>query len=90
MMDAFMNDYEAAVVVTSDPDLREPIRLVRMNLGKKVLVLFPVLPGRYGSNELKKAASLHHDIDATLLAACQFPRFVTDAKGRQIHKPTAW
>ena len=30
-------DYEAAVVVSNDSDLAEPIRLVRQKFGKKVL-----------------------------------------------------
>ena len=34
-------DYEAAVVVSNDSDLAEPIRLVRQKFGKKVLVMHP-------------------------------------------------
>lgn len=90
LMDGFQNDYEAAVVVTNDPDQREPIRLVRQELNKKVVVLFPVRIGRRPSNDLKSVASTTHDLDLALLAACQFPPILTTAKGRQIRKPAAW
>lgn len=90
LMDGFKNDYEAAVVVTNDPDLREPIRMVRADLGKHVIMLFPIRAGRFGSNELKKVSNLHNTVDPAILAACQFSRFVIDAKGRQIHKPVSW
>ena len=90
LMDGFQNDYEAAVVITNDPDQREPIRLVRQELNKKVVVLFPVRAGRRPSNDLKSVASTTHDLDFALLAACQFPPMVMTAKGRQIRKPAAW
>jgi len=41
LVDAFDDDYEAAVVVSNDSDLAEPIRLVRQKFGKKVLVPHP-------------------------------------------------
>src|ERR1700733_656330 len=56
LVDAFDNDYEAAVVVSNDSDLAEPIRLVRRKFKKKVLVLHPCGPGRKPSFELRKVA----------------------------------
>jgi len=38
LLDAFENDYEAAIIVSNDSDLAEPISLVRKKLRKKVLV----------------------------------------------------
>ncbi|MBX9579636.1 MAG: NYN domain-containing protein [Gemmataceae bacterium] len=89
LLDAFQNDCEAAVVVSNDSDLCEPIRVVRQVLRKPVVVLFPVLPGRHGSNDLKKVASRHETIDPAHLAAAQFPPQLTDANGT-IHKPATW
>jgi uncharacterized LabA/DUF88 family protein len=90
LFDAFDNDCEVAVVVSNDSDLVEPIRLTRRRLGKKVLMLFPCAAGRHGSNELKKVALSHANVDPAILAASQFPRFITDATGRHIHKPATW
>jgi hypothetical protein len=90
LLDAFQDDYEAAVVVSNDSDLLEPIRLVRQVLHKRVVVLFLILPGRHGGNQLKAVASHHENIDPAHLAAAQFPPIVTDQHGRQIRKPAAW
>lgn len=90
LVDAFLDDFEAAVIVTNDPDLQEPMRAVRKQCGKKVIVLFPIKPGRYPSNDLKKSTDAHAVVDPAILAACQLPPIVTTAKGRQIRKPTGW
>jgi uncharacterized LabA/DUF88 family protein len=90
LLDAFQNDYDAAVVVTNDPDQREPIHAVGKQLGKNVLVLFPIRPGRFGNTDLKKAADRTEVVNLALLAACQLPPIVTTAKGRQIRKPASW
>lgn len=90
LLDAFKGDYEAAVVVTNDPDQKEAIRAVKEELKKRVGVLFPVRPGRPANNDLKKAASFHGVIDPALLALSHFPRSLTDGKGRPVHKPTGW
>jgi uncharacterized LabA/DUF88 family protein len=89
LLDAFRDDFEAAVIVSNDSDLAEPIKVTRHELHKRVLVLFPCMPGRHGNNQLKKVASLHHIVDHHLLAACQLPPQLTDAKGK-IRKPAAW
>ena len=79
LVDAFDDDYEAAVVVSNDSDLAEPIRLVRQKFRKKVLVLHPCGPGRKPSFELRRVASKSLLVDASLLPACQFPATLTDA-----------
>ena len=89
LVDAFDNDYEAAVVVSNDSDLAEPIRLVRQKFKKKVLVLHPCRPGRKPSFELRKVAAKSMMLDISLLPACQLPQTLTDGVGT-IHKPAAW
>lgn len=84
------HDYDAAVVVTNDPDQREPIHAVRKHLGKSVIVLFPIRPGRFGNTDLKKVADRTEVVDPALLASCQLPPIVTTVKGRQIRKPATW
>ncbi len=41
LLDGFNKEYEAAVVITNDSDLAEPMRLVRKELQLKVVVLHP-------------------------------------------------
>jgi uncharacterized LabA/DUF88 family protein len=89
LVDAFDDEYEAAVVVSNDSDLAEPIRLVRQKFRKKVLVLHPCGPGRRPSFELRKVATKSLMVDASLLSACQFPPTLTDAHGT-IHRPARW
>jgi uncharacterized LabA/DUF88 family protein len=89
LVDAFDDDYEAAVVVSNDSDLAEPIRLVRQKFRKKVLVLHPCGLGRAISVELRRVASKSLIVDASLLPASQFPVTLTDANGT-IHKPARW
>lgn len=89
LVDAFDDDYEAAVVVSNDSDLAEPIRLVRQKFGKKVLVLHPCGPGRALSVELRRVATKSLIVDASLLPASQFPATLTDPHGT-IHKPARW
>jgi uncharacterized LabA/DUF88 family protein len=89
LVDAFDDDYEVAVVVSNDSDLAEPIRLVRRKFRKTVLVLHPCGPGRKRSIELRNVASKSINVDASLLAGCQFPPTLNDAVGT-IHKPASW
>lgn len=90
LLDAFRDDYDAAVVVTNDPDQREAIQVVRKELGKPVLVIFPIRPGRVGNTDLKKVASRHDAVNPAVLAASQFPPSLTDSKGRHVRKPATW
>ncbi len=90
LIDAFDDDFEAAVVVSNDSDLAEPIRLVRARFAKPVIVLHPCGAGRKPSFELRKVASKSMLVDTSLLPACQFPATLTDAAGRTITKPASW
>jgi uncharacterized LabA/DUF88 family protein len=85
--DAHRGEYQAAVVVSNDSDLVEPIRIVRQELGLKVLVLNPARGTP--SVELKRAATLFKDIRRHVLARSQFPEPMTDAHG-SFRKPSTW
>jgi len=95
LVDAFDNDFEAAVVISNDSDLAEPIRLVRTRFHKRIIVLFPCSrPGRSPSVELRMASGIRGGkkpliVDPALLAASQFPASLTDARGT-ITKPASW
>jgi uncharacterized LabA/DUF88 family protein len=86
--DGHRSDYECAVVISNDSDLVEPIRLVREDLGLKVLVLNPHKGNP--SVELSRVANLFKDIRPGQLARSQFPDTLTDGKGKTISKPASW
>ena len=89
LTDAFDDDCEAAVVVSNDSDLVEPIRIVRKRFGKRVVALMPCGGSRRMSVELQRVASKSLAIDPTHLPTCQFPDELTDQHGT-IHKPVGW
>jgi uncharacterized LabA/DUF88 family protein len=89
LIDAFDSEYEAAVVITNDSDLVEPILQVRRKFKLKVVVLHPCRPGRKPSFELRKSATKSMLVDLRLLPSCMFPPTLTDAAGK-ITKPASW
>lgn len=95
LIDAFDKVFEAAVVITNDSDLAEPIRQVRRKFGYRVMILHSCSrPGRGPSIDLRKAVSVRGGstplvVQDALLAASQFPSVMTDAHGT-FHKPVGW
>lgn len=86
LMDGFKKEYQMAVVISSDSDLVEPIKLVAQELGLPVGVLHP---HRRHSVELSGVAEFYRGIRERALRASQFPPVLTDATGT-ITKPTTW
>lgn len=86
LLDCFKSEYEAAVVVSNDSDLVEPISVVRREFGLTVGVLNPhERPAR----DLLRVASFYKPLRKGLLQACQFPPTLVDAHG-EITKPKGW
>lgn len=88
VVDGYSQDFDAAVVISNDSDLKTPIVVVRQNLKKTVGILCPF--STKPSIELKKAATFRVPITQASLAASQFPAELTDAQGRTIRKPRDW
>jgi uncharacterized LabA/DUF88 family protein len=86
LLDAFRQDCEAAVVVTNDSDLKEPVTVVRRELGLIVGVINPH-PAAKRSRALQ--ADFFKQLRAGVLAGSQLPDVVSDARGK-IHKPAEW
>lgn len=86
VLDGFDKDYEAAVIVSNDSDLVEPIRVVRSRLGLQVGVLNPQ---KNTSWALQRAATFYRGVRAGVLKASQFSPTLQDAHGT-ITKPTDW
>lgn len=90
LLDAMEGDCEAAVVISNDSDLAEPVRQVRKRFGLRVVVLHPCRDVLKTSKELKKAASKSIVIPEAALADAQFPPRLVDSVGRIITKPDRW
>ena len=85
--DAFMREFETAVVVSNDSDLLAAIQIARHELRRVVGVINPQ-KGR-ASRALAKEASFVKPIRQWVLAESQFPRDLTDAHGT-FTKPPEW
>ena len=85
--DAWRNQYDAAFVVSSDPDLEEGMRLVKQEFPKKEVNL--ITPGKRenASHKLKALADHHLEIRTKELKASQFPNTIP---GTNITKAHSW
>ena len=86
LVDGFNSDYEAAVVISNDTDLLEPIKFVRQQLGCSVGILNPQ---RKQSRALAQVVTFYKRIRTGVLRAGQLPPTLTDTHGT-ITKPAAW
>ena len=85
--DAYQQNFQSAVLVTNDSDLREPIRIVRGELGLEVGILNP--HRHTPSRVLTQQASFIKQIREGALKESQFPDILRDSTGK-FHKPKAW
>jgi uncharacterized LabA/DUF88 family protein len=88
LADGFSNEYEVAVVISNDSDLREPVRIVSQRIKKGIGVVNPQVNG-HPSQELKQFATFFRQLRTSVLPACQFPPQLTDATGT-FTKPASW
>jgi len=84
--DAWLDDYDCAVVVSNDSDLAEAMRLVRLHHPSKIIGLVSPEEGRT-SKQLRAHASFVRSIRKSILAACQLP---SPSPGTSICKPASW
>ena len=88
LADGFRNDYEAAVVISNDTDLLEPIPVVRTQLGKVVGLLHPDLHHR-PSQVLTNEVTFFKHIRQHALETSQFANRLVDRHG-PFKKPGRW
>lgn len=84
--EAMRDEFDAAVVVSNDSDLAEPIRIVTQEIHKKVGVLSP---SKFPTRELLKYASFYKPIRQAVLSMSQFAPELEDAHGK-FRKPHCW
>lgn len=90
IVDAHKNACDKAILITNDSDLVPPVRAVRNEFGRPVIVLAPTAnPGRRVAASLKQVASSVHDIRRGPLSGAQFAPTLTDKHGA-ITKPPEW
>ena len=100
LLDAFDNEFEGALLISNDSDLAEPVRVVQSRFRRQVGVAFPILnrnpngARRPPSNTLLGVAAFRRFITSTrrrrrLLAECQFPETLSDARG-SFSRPPEW
>lgn len=87
LMDAFDDQYDAAVVISNDSDLAEPIRLVRERFNKPVGLLLH--KSVRISGKLKPLASFVRTFNDAAIAKAQFPNTLVDKNGT-FSKPSTW
>ena len=91
--DAFTGAFDAAVILTNDTDLLEPINIVVKEVGKPVGLLSPVIQGKIKGKwvaahpTLVKAATLTLYIHNSHLARSQFPPTIP---GTNRTRPASW
>lgn len=84
--DGHNSRYEAAVVISDDSDLAEPLRLVNQELRLVTGILTSKhRPSRY----LNQYATFCKRIREGVLQRSQFPDRLSDSKGT-FHKPPSW
>jgi uncharacterized LabA/DUF88 family protein len=83
--DAWLDQYDCAVIVSNDSDLAESLRLVKEQHKKKIGL---ITPGKtHPSIELLKYADFTKRIRKGVLSASQLPDPIP---GTKIHKPKVW
>jgi len=88
ILDAYKNEYDAAILISGDSDLVPPIKAVHENFkNKRVIVAFP--PKRF-NNSVALVAKGSFIIGRKKLVDSQFDEEVTKRDGFKLKKPTDW
>ena len=89
-LDAATDEFDVAIIISSDSDFIGAIELVRARCpGKQIIVALP--PGRYQIGKpLGEAATGYFEIWPDSLAAAQLPKPVVLEDGRKLWRPSAW
>src|ERR1700716_3443675 len=86
LLDGCRKACRAAVVISNDSDLKEPVELAQSELGLKVGIINPH-PAAHRSRALRP--TFFKQVRTHDLKLCQFPEGLHDVHGA-IHKPGNW
>lgn len=88
LVDAMLDTYDTALLISGDSDLVPPIKAIQQQFpNKRIVVAFP--PGR-SSFDLKNTANAHFHIWCSKLSKSQFPNQIQRTDGFTIQKPLQW
>jgi uncharacterized LabA/DUF88 family protein len=88
LVDAFLDRYDVALLISADSDLVGPVRSVHSLFpGKHVVAIFP--PNRR-SGTLAKATHGTKILSRAILSRSQFPDPVITPSGITLRRPTSW
>jgi uncharacterized LabA/DUF88 family protein len=87
LLDAFSRSYDAAIVISNDSDLLEPIMRVRQRFGVAVHVANPT---RHLSRLLRSNSNSYISLTLADAQACQFADELRGPDGRVVRKPSRW
>jgi len=83
--DAWLNNYDCAIVVSNDSDLAEAMRLVKLQHNKLIGLITP--GNTHPSRELMRHADFVRHIRQGALSASLLPNPIP---GTPLHKPKGW
>ena len=86
--DAWLNLYDAALVISQDSDLLEPLRIVKQERKKTVILAW--LDGQQPSKKWYQAASSIKHVTPARLADAQFSEKLMTSSGHYVYKPSNW
>jgi uncharacterized LabA/DUF88 family protein len=88
LMDGFREKYDVALVISQDSDLLEPMRMVKTELNKTVIIAWAddTRPGK----RYHQAATFIRHIQPAMLARAAFPDPVLGRGGAKIWRPPSW
>ena len=91
VMDAVNSKYDVAAIFTNDTDFVEPIKRVRYDLNKKVILVPTTVDGyRMVSKDLLKFANSKRDISLSILTNNQLPKTIKQKNKSPIIMPDEW
>ena len=89
LMDGFKDLYDAALVVSQDTDLLEPMRMVKEELGKTVGLIWIDEKTKPGKKH-KRVTDFVRYANRSILKKSQFSNPLFGSGGEKIEKPTSW
>lgn len=88
LMDAFCDSYDVALVMSQDTDLLEPLRMVREDLDKEIVVAW--FDNSEPGKKHKQVSSAIRHVSNSMLVRSQFPNPVVGKGGAKIYRPKKW
>lgn len=89
LSDAFERDCDAAVMITNDSDLAEPVHLLRQKLGMPIGIINPSKKAPCSRDLASAHPMFIKHVRASVLRVSQFPDTLKDQQGA-IKRPATW